>query len=843
MSIDTNVISRTQIGLSEFIATPEKRKVPNHLLDTQIYTGICDNEIFHCRPSAIHFQGFNAGEKYLQKLRIINVSSECQRMHVIPPSTSDIFKIHYNKLDSLVPGMYLEVSVEFMPQENIYYDDCIRIHSKAAANLTVPIHAYLTMNVSSFPNRIHFKATQVGHSAVKKIPLKNDAAIDFGFQIVFIQSQSAFDIYPLSGVVPANNHIDILIKYSPSEYCTSCVNIQVIVSQFNCQPYHCSITGTSEPGIASKLKVKQIERTSREVVDPRTISPLGRSRTKKQLDSTKLIKKVEEKEIVKSGIRFPLNLNGHSAVSYVLSQKPGKLRAKDAKEVVKVQANSTCTSKQMKEVIFEHLVSKNVGEEQRNQLRWGVKLGEAPITKLYLEDILKQRDKAMKEYLLIQGDCNKNVEFERSSPLIYQDKIRRPAKKQSLSEPTFDLYLNDDWQKRHMVMGRFIQAARKVMCISRATKGLKAISIYLNEWRCGCFKKTRKLYDENNKEQLIVEKVTLGTIGTNMQPFSFPEYNHTNVKDDMAVDALDILPVKETAILLNTNISMYDLKVPLQYKLLHYNAHPFSSATHKYISKRLVRQLRTGLEKEFTQAISLMSTGIAESKEIEDNLPTANSKFIVPSCFLEPKDYHPLHIFNPMPGVHAHPEQLPYSEIDDDYSLSPLSRAMPNKLEREGVIPGVMNWKKFPSHGLVAMSTPSLYHVYVPRWSDPFGEELIPSNTPELLNSLPSDDQLEFDDPDDVSGVVVPNMDMVSAEFMMVEDVVGNTEDSEISPSFSVSMTLPNTNNPQSKLGMVSREKMKEELNLYLHKQVNNLGNKVKSFVSQTKSKWALDNL
>ena len=68
----------------------------------------------------------------------------------------------YNKVDSLVPGMYLDVLVEFLPQENVYQYDCIRIHCKGSSNnLTVPIHAYLTMDLSTFPPNIHFKPTQV----------------------------------------------------------------------------------------------------------------------------------------------------------------------------------------------------------------------------------------------------------------------------------------------------------------------------------------------------------------------------------------------------------------------------------------------------------------------------------------------------------------------------------------------------------------------------------------------------------------------------------------------------------------------------------------------------------
>ena len=36
--------------------------------------------------------------------------------------------------------------------------------------------------------------------------------------------------------------------------------------------------------------------------------------------------------------------------------------------------NSTCNTKQMKEAVFQHLVGKNMAEEEKNQLRWLVVL-------------------------------------------------------------------------------------------------------------------------------------------------------------------------------------------------------------------------------------------------------------------------------------------------------------------------------------------------------------------------------------------------------------------------------------------------------------------------------------
>lgn len=53
-------------------------------------------------------------------------------------------------------------------------------------------------------------------------------------------------------------------------------------------------------------------------------------------------------EIMKDGIRFPRNLNNPSAVAYVLTQQPGKMKAKDLKDAVRCRSEPMSNTKQMK---------------------------------------------------------------------------------------------------------------------------------------------------------------------------------------------------------------------------------------------------------------------------------------------------------------------------------------------------------------------------------------------------------------------------------------------------------------------------------------------------------------
>ena len=47
-------------------------------------------------PSVVHFGGFQLGHVREKMLRLVNVSTEVQRMHVLPPQTK-YFKIKYSK--------------------------------------------------------------------------------------------------------------------------------------------------------------------------------------------------------------------------------------------------------------------------------------------------------------------------------------------------------------------------------------------------------------------------------------------------------------------------------------------------------------------------------------------------------------------------------------------------------------------------------------------------------------------------------------------------------------------------------------------------------------------------
>ncbi|XP_060576420.1 cilia- and flagella-associated protein 221-like [Ruditapes philippinarum] len=325
--------------LIETMQIEEPRKsqhVPNHVLETKIYTKIAQNSMVLAKPSVIHFGGFEVDKKHTLSLSIVNVSTEVIRMHVIPPQTK-YFYIKYTKNERLVPGLTLDCTIEFTPDEWRYYYDCIRINCPGEENLVIPIHAYPVMSTKDFPQLFNFPPVPVGHKMTKVFPLRCEAPIDFEFQLTYLQPHQAFTVNPMSGIIPANGETEVAVTFCPIEFHTAYMRIQLVISQFNSNPIVCTFTGTSVPGLLKdetlKYSFQYGEGSEESLLDPRSLTPVERARRKKKKLSLPPPTNVKQ-EVEYQGVKFPVDLNNPYAVSQVLNQEPGKLRAKDLRDVV-----------------------------------------------------------------------------------------------------------------------------------------------------------------------------------------------------------------------------------------------------------------------------------------------------------------------------------------------------------------------------------------------------------------------------------------------------------------------------------------------------------------------------
>lgn len=861
------------IDTMELVETRKRMHVPNHLLETKVYSKLGKNAAVHVTPEVVNFDGFEVNQKHVKKMVILNASSDVLRMHLIPPQTK-YFNIKYKKGERMVPGLTLECTIEFQPDEWRYYYDCIRINCPGDDNLVIPIHGYPVMSTKDFPQQFSFPVTPVGHRESRGFPLRCMAPVDFEFELIYIQPHPAFTIHPMAGIVPANSEVEVTVTFAPFEFQTASMVVQLNISQYNARPVLCKFIGTSKPGLLREKTLSKISKEKTEVLDPRCVSPMDRARhNRKQKPGVKLPE--PPKKIEYKGLQFPANLDSPAAVAEVLNQEPGKLKAKDLRETMMKQDTIESSTRQTKEAKFEQAVRQSVYEERQNQLRWQVKVGDEQISNKQRTTILDARRQAHSFYKFQKReDPVAKDEYERQKTKAQFRRTVRDAAKLAATDISFDPYNNDTWATRNAALGRFIQAAQKVIIRNRAAHKLNALRQFVLEWSRR--NNAAKISEEEQHEQVTVKETDHDEekqkhfhqklAAQCVQRTCFPTYIPPNVKDDMAADALGPVPFEMTQVVVKQKVPYFNLKVPQVYQLQGYQAHGIHEASSGYVPPCLTRPLRVGAEDEVitlpqTHVRSSVSgeegptegegpsvTGFPseEEKESPDEVKpsVAVPTLMPPEAIFKPIEYPPLHIMNPAPGLQIFQAPVPFAEVDSEFHLCPLPRyfrqdfaASPHAttqrkyLDREDTIRGLMNWKKFPSQGLTSLSnTPTLTNVWVPRWDDAFGKELLPSSVPPLFDGLSSEDSeilQEGSDWDEQTHTDHLTPDMVNAQFSMIDPMSSPEEIKTGGDIFPLGNKMPSTNIPVGICGPVPREKREEELEYFITKKYNRLGSKV----------------
>lgn len=281
--------------------------------------------------------------------------------------------------------------------------------------------------------------------------MRSTAPVEFEYMIEILQKHAAFSIEPLEGIIPFNEDALINVTFSPKEFCTATLVIQLVVSQFNSKPIVCTFFGTSKPGMARDefySKYKKLSTSSetkfnmeQDASDQLTIDDMQYSINKSQshiTSSTKLksstnkknsqsheasqdVAGVKQRYVDYEGYRFPTNLNNPWAVSKVLIQTKGKVSLKEIKSATSsAKSASVKLTAQAKETLFIKKVLDLEDEERKNQLKWQVKLGEDPIDEATRQDILNSRAQADYEYRLSIGVPFLNQELARQKTIEVQ---------------------------------------------------------------------------------------------------------------------------------------------------------------------------------------------------------------------------------------------------------------------------------------------------------------------------------------------------------------------------------------------------------------------------------------
>ncbi|XP_041822424.1 cilia- and flagella-associated protein 221 [Chelmon rostratus] len=786
----------TPLPLSQLVEESRSRaNIPNHLLESKIYAKLKSNSLIQAEPPALHFSGFELETDYIKMMKLINISSEVMNIHIIPTQTKH-FQTSYTKKYRLIPGLAYTLKVRFCPDEWRYFYDCIRVHCKGEENLLIPVHAYPVIDDLRIPPHIDLSAVPLGQSVRRAIPLSCSCPIDFEFQVYVIQPHEAFSIHPLTGVIPANGEVKIIVTFSPLRYETSQVTIQLIVSQFNTKPYLCTITGSSAPHLAlSDLGGKSAhgDAVPAECKRPSTTTQVAprrkiKRRPSKEGDKSKTLR---DQASVKPGLKPPVDVCTPAGVAKMLIKDTQKLSSKDLREAICCGSVAGLQNRQIKEALFIKKVQQNVKEEQANHMRWQVHLGKDPVSEQIRRQVVEEREMALHEYMVKRGDERPDGEFAAGQPKLSSRRVLCEAGQAREGAPSFQFYPSFQWELRQRAFTLFQQAARKVVIRCRMNRRLTCLKELSDSM------KTLPLAKKVEEETTCDLKISPDRVF----PFAFPIF--ADEDDPLAPSNLATVPVDPIDVTVTTHIPFFKLQVPQHYKLMGYRPVSAWEAFSSYIPTTLARPLRVGALDELVpnevaaQSPTRPDPRAREEQQHENEEEDVEAKeaasltFCAPEALLRPFPANPLRIFNPAPGLQTYKTTPKYLESDLEFHLCPLPRyTFPESnmcgmrthtqkkfLDRKEVIKGLMTWRNFDSITLNCLSSrPLPTSDCAVRRSVDYSTDILPLTAPPPPLTGPPDDLAPLmDKPCDGAGVQL-TPEMIRAQFLSGEALVSNRD-------------------------------------------------------------------
>ncbi|KAK3530210.1 hypothetical protein QTP86_018052 [Hemibagrus guttatus] len=725
-----NVKKKTVLPLSQLVEeTRRTSKVSHHLLETKknlfLSTGsfakVKSNNVIVAEPSELHFSGFEVGKEYKQVVKLINIYPEVIHVHILPTQTK-YFRTKCTQKSRLAPGLAHTITVHFSPDEWRYFFDSIRIHCQGEESLLVNIHAYPVIDDLNIPSQINLLPVPLGQSSTCVIPLSCSCPVDFEFQVHCLKSHEAFNVYPLSGIIPAKGKTDLLVTFLPQQYGMAEITLQLVISQFNSKPFICTLTASCSPNLTLKENEENAE-TAKDVQTEKVmylVAPKQRAKVTPRIEKhTK--KKIKPDPYTQSS---DVDLSKHR-LAKMLIQRQDKMSYKDLREAMS-HTKSAYQTRQMKEAAFENQV--RINAQKVNQLQWQVQLGDDLFSAEQKIQILKKQEVAASKYMMMK-DMDGREFVNQIFPKLSSHRVVRCAGQLPDCTPVFYIYGSSQLEVRRRVLRLFQQTVRKIILQVRMNKRL----LLLQELTSSTKMQVRegKNKDMNEKKQL------LNLASEKLQPFISPIFPSTSHPDQLLTNKIGNVQVGLLEENPTTTIPFFNLKVPQHYKLMGYQEVSVYDFKDFFARKNQCRQLRTGAQNELLPIMVSPDLNSKEKELHEEERPESDLNhmffFRTPHNVLKPQNVHPLRIFD--------------------------------------IIKGTMIWKKFPCLALNTVSSfPTQTSSWTPHMCDPFSSLVLPLETPPSLKDLPDNIRAEisFGEAED-TGVSL-NPDMVQAEFMTFEN-------------------------------------------------------------------------
>ncbi|XP_068002023.1 deleted in lung and esophageal cancer protein 1 [Melanerpes formicivorus] len=164
--------------------------------------------VFLANPPTVLFPDYEVGLAYEMTIELLNVTSTCRQVRVIPPSTS-AFSIRPGKFPGkermIAPGMKCQYTVQFLPENVGDYDDHISVETPASKPLLIPIQARRPPPVLTLPDIIDCGSCLVGGIKSTKLSCRNEGI-----------RPGMFSIMPKNACAPPNSRpaatVDFVIQ-------------------------------------------------------------------------------------------------------------------------------------------------------------------------------------------------------------------------------------------------------------------------------------------------------------------------------------------------------------------------------------------------------------------------------------------------------------------------------------------------------------------------------------------------------------------------------------------------------------------------------------------------------
>jgi hypothetical protein len=222
----------------------------HQLTVNNVFDKVGNNGVFSAMPSVVKFAGYELGKTHTLKVKLLNNSPVPQRLHILPPATSQ-FKIKYSKKGMIPTGVSEDIYVQFTPgQEYKYFYDSIRIHCEGD-KILIPMHAYPVINTlkdTLLPQKIEMGSNcKVGKTYEKEYVIESNCPVNFEFQIKDIMPHPDIRVMPMAGDIVGLTDTPILFSYNPHSFTTAEAQFELRTSEFDFTPQIITVVGSAVP--------------------------------------------------------------------------------------------------------------------------------------------------------------------------------------------------------------------------------------------------------------------------------------------------------------------------------------------------------------------------------------------------------------------------------------------------------------------------------------------------------------------------------------------------------------------------------------------------------------------